>query len=428
MSALDMQGMPPVARGNAAPAGRMRPHDVRRTMDNCTKCGICQAHCPVAAATEAFPGPKYSGPQAQRFRVIGVGDEFSASLCSGCGICSSVCPNDVAIADIIALAKPAMAGNGRRLPLGQRLLNRPDLVGRLGNLAPWLGNLLLEAPLPRRVAEKFFGIDREAPLPRFAGKRFERWFARQTQPDGPAIGYFPGCAVAHYDSDTGIAAVRLLHALGYRVAVPSHACCALPMLSSGEWGAAAGRARHLVDALAPAAINGTTILATSTSCSLTLRSKYAAYLDMVDEHASAVADAVSDICGFLLEQHGDDLARRFRPLRRRVLYHGPCQLRGHRLGLPAAELMARIPDLELVLSEADCCGVAGTYGYDRAKRPIAERVGMTLVEQVRRTKPDLVVCDSETCRWNIAQATGIGCIHPVELLAEALTDGQTGAR
>src|SRR3546814_19399897 len=30
--------------------------------------------------------------------------------------------------------------------------------------------------------------------------------------------------------------------------------------------------------------------------------------------------------------------------------------------------------LELMLSRADCCGVAGTYGYDRKKRAIAARV------------------------------------------------------
>src|SRR3546814_17854675 len=58
---------------------RRGPDDVRRSMDGCTKCGICQAHCPVAAATDAFPGPKYAGPQAQRFRVIGIADESTES-------------------------------------------------------------------------------------------------------------------------------------------------------------------------------------------------------------------------------------------------------------------------------------------------------------------------------------------------------------
>ena len=41
--------------------------DIIKTMDNCTKCGICNAYCPVANVTNEFPGPKYTGPQTQRF-------------------------------------------------------------------------------------------------------------------------------------------------------------------------------------------------------------------------------------------------------------------------------------------------------------------------------------------------------------------------
>lgn len=404
---------------------RMRPHDVRRSMDNCTKCGICQAHCPVAAAIETFPGPKYTGPQAQRFRVIGIEDEYSASLCSGCGICTSVCPNDVAITDIIALAKSDMAKSGRRVSLGQRLLNRPDVIGRLGNIVPWLANYILGNRQARLLAEHLFGIDHRAALPRFAGDRFERWLRNRRQPNGPAIGYFPGCAVTHYDADTGMAAVRVLNALGYRVDVPSSRCCALPMLSSGEWRAGRARAQALIGDLAPAAAERA-ILSTSTSCSLTLKSKYAAYLDMIDEKSTRVATAISDICGYMLDRHGDELAQKFQPVRRRVLYHSPCQLRGHRLGLPAAELLVKIPGLELILSHADCCGVAGTYGYDRNKRPIADRVGRTLLEQVELAKPDLIVCDSETCRWSIAMATGLECVHPVEVFWTALAAPDSG--
>lgn len=401
---------------------RRGPDDVRRSMDGCTKCGICQAHCPVAVATDTFPGPKYAGPQAQRFRVIGIADESTASLCSGCGICTSVCPNDVAITDIIALAKAGMAERRPGIGLGQRLLNRPDTVGRVGGVAPWLGNMILDSKLARRIAERLFGIDRSAPLPRFAGRRFGAWYDAHEQPsNGPVIEYFPGCAVVHYDPGVGIAAVRVLNALGYRVSVSSSACCALPMLSSGEWNAAQRRAEALIEDLAPAAADCRRIVATSTSCSLTLRAKYGAYLGMTGGVAAEVADAVMDICGYLLDRHADDLARRFYPVSKRVLYHGPCQLRGHGLGLPAAELMATIPGLELMLSRADCCGVAGTYGYDRKKRAIAERVGVTLMEQIADCRPDLVVCDSETCRWNIAQASGIPCVHPVEILAQALS-------
>ena len=37
--------------------------------DECLKCNICNEVCPVARVDDRFPGPKYVGPQAQRFRL-----------------------------------------------------------------------------------------------------------------------------------------------------------------------------------------------------------------------------------------------------------------------------------------------------------------------------------------------------------------------
>jgi len=393
---------------------------VLRSMDQCTKCGICQAHCPVAAATGEFPGPKYTGPQAQRFRVFDQTWETSPLLCSGCGVCTSVCPNNVAITDIITLAKAEITNAGTAIGIGQKLLNRPEMLGRLTSLFPFLSNLLLHNSVLRSFAERFLGIHRKAPLPTIRGRQFRRWLAKRAQPDGPRISFFTGCAIEYYDPDTGIALVRLLNHLGYRVDVPTDRCCSLPMLSSGETGPAVKRAQALVDTLHPSAQQNRIILSTSTSCSLTLRTKYASYLDMTDQDSIEVAAAVMDACEFLLHEHSEYLGDNLQRLPLKVFYHGPCQLRDHKMGEPALELLRLIPGIELILSRADCCGIGGTYGYDRDKYPIAMAVGKTLMDQVRQCKPSIIVCDSETCRWNISAQTGIDCVHPVQLLLKAI--------
>jgi glycerol-3-phosphate dehydrogenase subunit C len=175
-----------------------------------------------------------------------------------------------------------------------------------------------------------------------------------------------------------------------------------------------------VAVLAPAARELKTIVSSSTSCSLTLHKKYAAYLDMQDEVSAAVADATTDICVFLRDHHSDQLTTLLAPLHGKALYHGPCQLRGHQAGWPAAELLSAIPELELQLSVANCCGTAGTYGLDRDKRSIAEAVSTTLLDQIHHTKPGFVICDSETCRWHIAAESGLPCYHPVEVLLASI--------
>ncbi len=403
--------------------GDARPMDSAATLataENCTKCNLCQAHCPVLAVTERFPGPKYAGPQAARFRLIEAVAETAPDLCTGCGVCTSVCPNDVAVSDIITLAKSARAGAAGAPTLGQRVVNRPDMIGQVGALAPWLANRLLGNPMLRRAAEVLLGVDRRAPLPRFSGKAFRRWMRGQRQPDGPVVSYFTGCAVEHFDAATGMAVVAVLNHMGYRVELPSARCCALPMLSNGEQAAAATRARRLVADLAGATARSVAIVASSTSCGMTLKSKYAAYLDMTDGDARAVASSVRDVCEFVRDLADDAPRRPLGRLNARVFYHPPCQLRGQRIGFPALELLRRVEGLEVVLSESACCGIGGTYGYDRKKHDISRAIAGPLVRQVEAAGPDFVVCDSETCRWHLQAMTGLRALHPMEVVRASL--------
>ena len=37
----------------------------------------------------------------------------------------------------------------------------------------------------------------------------------------------------------------------------------------------------------------------------------------------------------------------------------------------------------------------------------------------RHAEPLIAICDNETCRWNIADQTGVRVVHTVQVLAEA---------
>ncbi len=52
---------------------------VSASADECLKCNVCNTVCPVMRVTDLFPGPKYSGPQAQRFRPFGLAHSRPAS-------------------------------------------------------------------------------------------------------------------------------------------------------------------------------------------------------------------------------------------------------------------------------------------------------------------------------------------------------------
>jgi glycerol-3-phosphate dehydrogenase subunit C len=403
-------------------------HDVlgpllmRESLDHCVKCTICETYCPVSNVTPLFAGPKYSGPQAERFRVD---DEPSAdssvNYCSGCGICTQVCPQGVHIAEINTQAK-AKYGETHGVRVRDRILARPTLAGRLGTPAAPLANWSLRNRLLRLGIERVIGIDHRAPMPRFAGRTFQRWARRHESPRADRrVAFFHGCGTNYYEPRLGEMTVALLEHNGIAVDVPKQDCCGLPLQSNGLFDDARGYVHRLAARLAPFAREGVDIVGTSTSCTLMLKREALEILGMEDDpDLRDVSGRVFDICEYLLAMHErGELKTDFQPVPETVVYHAPCQQQGHGVGKPALDLMALVPELRVVESEANCCGVAGTYGLKREKYEIAMKVGAGLFEQIADAAPDRAVCDSETCRWQIEKATSVSTVHPVEVLHRA---------
>jgi glycerol-3-phosphate dehydrogenase subunit C len=395
---------------------------MRGSLDHCVKCTICETFCPVSNVTPLFPGPKYVGPQAERFRVD---DEPSADAsldyCSGCGICTQVCPQGVHIAEINARAR-AKLKETTGVPLRDRLLARPTLAGRLGTPVAPLANWTLGNRLLRAAAERTIGLHRRAPMPRFAGRTFQRWARRHASPATPRrVAYFHGCGTNYYEPRLGEMTVALLEHNGLAVEVPKQDCCGLPLQSNGLFDDARRYVHRLAKRLAPYARQGVDIVGTSTSCTLMLKREALEILGMGDDQElKAVSERTFDICEYLLAMHErGELDTDFRPLAETVTYHSPCQQQGHGIGEPALDLLDLVPELRTIELDATCCGIAGTYGLKREKYEIAMKVGAGLFAQIADAGPDHAVCDSETCRWQIEKATGVRTVHPLELLHRA---------
>ena len=397
------------------------------TLDECIKCNICTSYCPVAAVTDLFPGPKYAGPQAQRFRENGQphSPDHSVDYCSGCRVCNEVCPSGVKIAELNARARAQIAAD-QGIPLRNRVLGRNELLGKVGSIAPSLANFSLHNPVSRVVAEKVMGIAREAPLPRWStdGTFVDWWNSREDQrlQSDKKVVYFHGCATMYYEPFIGRAAVAVFEHNGYEVIVPPQNCCGLPMLSNGEFKAAEKLYDNNLRKLGPYAGDGFDIVGTSTSCTLTLKEEAPELLDRHGEDALALKMAVWDICEWLRELHeAGELRTDFERIDMVLPYHAPCQYRAHRVGKPAMEILSLIPGIDLRESEARCCGIAGTYGYKVEKYQISMEVGEELFSFVREQgdEVEITACDSETCRWQLEHGTDLPSRHPIEILAAA---------
>lgn len=404
---------------------------LEQSLDHCIKCNICTAACPVSAVTDLFPGPKYVGPQAQRFRKDGqpTPDE-SVDYCSGCRVCNEVCPTGVRIMELNARARARIVEQ-KGLPLRNWVLGHQDWTGWLAcGPQALLANFAASNPLIRTAAERVIGVARKAPLPKFSTYSFRSWFKKRSnvqtfersnvETAKRQVVYFHGCSTNYYEPRVGKAAVEVLERNGFEVILAKQGCCGLPLLSNGDFKDGRRYHEYNVEQLLPYAQRGIPIVGTSTSCTLTLKEEAPELLGMHETSVRLVAENTYDIFEFLRMLHDrGELDTGFKPIERTLPYHAPCQLRAHGIGRPALDILELIPGLQLNESSAGCCGLAGSYGYKAEKYQIAMDVGAGLFDFMRDSGSDLAVCDSEICRWQISHGSGIDTKHPIEILREA---------
>ena len=411
--------------------------------DECLKCNVCLTVCPVARVTDLFPGPKYVGPQAQRFRTgraqpvqikgidIALSPDVTVDWCNGCGWCTTACPAGVKIAEMNSQSRARMKA-GKRPRLRDWGLGQTDLVGQVGVLfSPITNRVLFNGPI-RTIMEWTVGIHRDAPFPKFGKRTLQSTWKRRQKRLGPrplpgpdkAVVYFHGCSANYYEQHVADAAIAILKRNGFETIIPEQVCCGLPMISNALYTDARNKARKNIDAMVGYARQGYRIIGTSTSCTHTIKAEYREMLDVHDDDATVVANATWDICEFLLDLHEQGkLDTRFGRLDEDLPYHAPCQLRSHGIGLPAMELFALVPGLRAADMDHDCCGIAGTYGMKKEKYPIGMAVGAPLFDKIRASGAPEAACDSETCRWQIEKATGTRTRHPIEILLQAYRVG-----
>ena len=217
-------------------------------------------------------------------------------------------------------------------------------------------------------------VHRGAAMPRFSAMTFRSWARSHKAPPGTTrtVAYFHGCAAQEFEPEVGAAVVRVLERNGARVTFPRQGCCGLPLVSNGDFDAGRSYASRLVRHLRASADDPGVIVASSTSCGMTLKAKYRELLGLDDADTRSVSRAVYDICEYLVGLDDDgSLNRSLAPIRARALYHPPCQLMAHGVGLPALDL---VPLADVFPSEPTRPGNGRRDCGDDDRRDRGERV------------------------------------------------------
>ncbi|MGK7285481.1 anaerobic glycerol-3-phosphate dehydrogenase subunit GlpC [Buttiauxella agrestis] len=392
-----------------------------KSFENCIKCTVCTTVCPVSRVNPDYPGPKQSGPDGERLRLKDAAlYDDALKYCTNCKRCEVACPSDVKIGDIIQRAK-ARYGKSR-FNLRDAILSHTDLMGTLSTPFAPLVNTATSLKPVRNLLDKTLGIDGHRELPKYSSGTFRGWYRKQAAAQkafAEQVAFFHGCYVNYNHSDLGKDLVRVMNAMGFGVQLlEREKCCGVPLIANGFIDKAKKQAAINAASLEKAVIEqGLPVIATSSTCTFTLRDEYPQVLDI---DTRPMRDHIELATRFIWKQleSGKELKLKALPLR--IAYHTPCHMEKMGWSLYTLDLLRRLRGVELIILESQCCGIAGTYGFKKENYNTSQSIGATLFQQIEESRVDIVVTDCETCKWQIEMSTSKKCEHPITLLARAL--------
>lgn len=359
-------------------------------------------------------------------------------LCFQCKLCYPNCPytppHDYAL-DFPRLLLRWKAQRARRegSPLPLRMLRRPDLIGKLGSLAPGLVNAAARNRAGRWLMERLAGVHREKELPPVHRETFPRWWRKRHRPAPAAsraaveegdlptrVVLFSTCLVDYNDPGVGRAAVEVLERNGVEVQWPGpQPCCGMPRLDGGEVDAAAQAARAVVDLLAPWVERGYRVVIPSPSCSLMVREEMPQLLG--DEASRAVATASLDLCDYLFRlSRAGRVDKSFVRRLGLVKYHVPCHIRAQQAGFRGRDVLKWVADRVEVVQE--CSGHDGTWSMLKENFADSLRWGRKAAIGLQPAAGEgcsAACSDCGLAALHLRQGGGVNAVHPVVALAYA---------
>ncbi|MFM8284795.1 MAG: FAD-binding and (Fe-S)-binding domain-containing protein [Planctomycetaceae bacterium] len=351
-------------------------------------------------------------------------------LCLSCKACKSECPSNVDMARLKAEWEQHLH-DARGVPWRTRLIAATATLLRGASRVPWAYNLAVTAPGLSRLVKALLGVAPGRSLPTLPPRRLSRWFAtrrpRWTPATAPRGGVHLLCDefTDTLDARVGIAAVELLEALGYGVVIPAHADTGRAQLSKGMVRAARELAVRNVTALEGIVGDSMPLIGLEPSAILSFRDEYP---DLVPAGLVAGARRLAGRT-LLFEEFiaREASAGRIRPADfdtrpRTIALHGHCHQKALSSMEPAVAALSLPAGHAVTVIPSGCCGMAGSFGYDRRHFSVSMAIGeLVLLPAVRALPADTLVAASGTsCRHQIKDGGGREALHPAEILRAAL--------
>jgi FAD/FMN-containing dehydrogenase/Fe-S oxidoreductase len=340
-------------------------------------------------------------------------------LCLSCKACATECPSNVDIATMKAeFLYQYQEANG--YSFRNKLFANNAKYNKLGSAFPKITNFFTNSI----IAKKVLGVAVERSVPKLANQTLESWLKKHhPKTSKKAVYLFNDEFTNFYDAEIGKDAVILLEKLGYEVKTVAHDESGRSHISKGFLKEAKQICNINVSIFKDIITDKTPLIGIEPSAILGFRDEY---IRLADDKASAEKIAKNSFTfeEFLskeLEKGNIDTSL-FTTAAKTLKIHGHCHQKALS-GTHASFQVLNIPtNYSVTIINSGCCGMAGSFGYEKEHYKISMQVGEdTLFPKVRNTPEETqIVAAGTSCRHQIYDGTKRIAKHPITILKEAL--------
>jgi len=349
-------------------------------------------------------------------------------LCLSCKACKSECPSNVDIAKLKAeFLQHYYDANG--IPLRSWLIANITSINRLGSILPGLFNFFIKNSFSSGIIKNLLGFATKRNVPLLYKTTLVVWAKNYSQVltgNKGKVFLFADEFSNFNDVEIGIKAVKLLNKAGFEVEIPDAVESGRTFLSKGLIRKAKKIANKNITLLKDRITDEMPLIGIEPSAILTFRDEYPELVDpALKEDALRVAKNALLFDEFFVnitDRSGQPLSSIFTHERRNIKLHGHCHQKALASMDPTVKMLSIPENFQVDLIKSGCCGMAGSFGYEKEHYDVSMKVGeLILFPEVRKAAEDTIIAAPGTsCRHQIRNGTGRNAVHPIEVLYDAL--------
>jgi FAD/FMN-containing dehydrogenase/Fe-S oxidoreductase len=352
-------------------------------------------------------------------------------LCLSCKACKSECPSNVDMAKLKAeFLQHYYDSNG--IPLRTRLIAYISSINRIGSVAPGLFNFFASQKTTSSFLKKALNFAPQRSIPALASQTLMSWTRKNLNSLNNSLSnevsevyLFVDEFTNYNDVEIGIMAIKLLNRLNYKVHTHSGSNSGRTFISKGLLRTARKIAAQNVSSYKSIITSEKPLIGIEPSAILSFRDEYPELLrGKLQEDAKKLASNVFMIDEFLSTEMDSGRISKlsFTSQEKTISLHGHCQQKSIASTLPTIKMLSFPENYKVVEIKSGCCGMAGSFGYEKEHYELSIKVGeLVLFPYIRKAnKSTTISAPGTSCRHQIKDGTGENAMHPVAILYEAL--------